>query len=168
MLIFNAEVQKPGGGSVDTSCFTVTSTCSDPDPACVNNVLPTVSTVVKDSVDPKKYTITFDKQIVPGHWTTLIAAVEDLNGYAIRTDPFDRLDLAFLPGDDDANNTVNIADYTRIDDVITASYSPADNSLHDQDRDGNITTPDKTREQALLSGTKTTRAWDGYTLPVRP
>ena len=153
---------------MDRSCFTVTSTCSDPDPACVNDVLPTVSTVVKDGVDPKKYTITLDKQIVPGHWTTLIAAVEDLEGHSIRTDPFDRLDLAFLPGDADANQTVNIADYTRIDDVITLSYSPADNALHDQNRDSSITTADKTREQALLNGTKTTRAWDGYTLPARP
>ncbi|MCH7701641.1 MAG: hypothetical protein IID37_08125 [Planctomycetes bacterium] len=168
VLTFNEEVQKPGGGAVDTSCFTVTSTCSDPDPACVNNVLPTVSTVVKDSGNPKRYTITLNKQIVPGHWTTLIAGVEDLDGNAIRPDPHDRLDLAFLPGDADANRTVDTADYTRIDNVLTATYTPADNTLHDQNRDSSITTADKTREQALLNGTKTTRAWNGYTLPARP
>ena len=153
---------------MNTRRLTLTSTCSDPDPACVNNVLPTVSTVVKDSGNPKRYTITLNKQIVPGHWTTLIAGVEDLDGNAIRPDPHDRIDLAFLPGDADANRTVDTADYTRIDNVLTATYTPADNSLHDQNRDSSITTADKTREQALLNGTKTTRAWNGYTLPARP
>ena len=34
--------------------------------------------------------------------------------------------------------------------------------------DGQINTADKTREQELLNGTNTTRAWNGYTLPLRP
>ncbi len=109
-----------------------------------------------------------DTSSSPGHWTTLIANVEDLDGNAIRTDPHDRLDLAFLPGDADANRTVDTADFSRIDYVLTATYTPADNTLHDQNRDSSITTADKTREQALLNGTKTTRAWNGYTLPARP
>ena len=134
----------------------------------MKNVLPTVSTVVKDSQDPKRYTITLSNQIVPGHWTTLIANVEDLDGNAIRSDPHDRIELGFLPGDADANRTVTTADYTRIDDVLTGTYTPANNALHDQTRDGQITTADKSREQGLLNGTNTTRAWNGYTLPPRP
>lgn len=169
IMTFSHEVRKPGSGDVDTSCFTVTSTCADPDPACVNNVLPTVTTVVKDTGNPKKYTLTLDKQIVPGHWTTIIADVEMAAApYAsIRSDPFDRVDLGFLPGDTTADGTVTTADYDRLVEVLLGQYEE-DLSLHDVNRDGVVTTADRGRLLELFAGVETTRAWLNYTLPARP
>ena len=85
----------------------------------------------------------------------------------IRTDPWDRIDLGFLPGDTTGDGVVTTADFARLVAVLNGQF-PEDLTLHDVNRDGDVTLADKTRLMELFNGTDTTRAWLGYALPARP
>jgi len=126
---------------------------------------------VDQDIDPKKFTITLDRQIKPGHYTTIIANVEhaDAPNLPMRRDPWDRIDLGFLPGDANADRTTNDVDLQTIIDVLTGPPPPDPvAALHDQNRDLSINNGDRVREIDLLNGVNTTRVWNGYTLPSRP
>ena len=85
----------------------------------------------------------------------------------IRVDPLDRVDLGFLPGDANGDRTVNTDDYERLQEVLYQQY-PQDLSLHDINRDGDVTLADLSRLSELLEGTHTTQPWDNYSLPSQP
>jgi len=173
VIKFSDEVREAGTTDTDcdgnTDCFSVTSTCQQLGTPCTTaNSLPAVTGVVKDGSDATKYTVTLSKQIVPGHWTTIIANVEDLSGNAIRIDPLDRIDLGFLPGDADGNKTTNATDKTHLQCIVDDLCSPELPARHDQDRDSDVDTDDVTRLQQLLDGHNTTMAWEDVELPDRP
>jgi len=134
-------------------------------------LIPTSRNVVvaQDSADSRLFMLTLSPQILPAHWTVIQANsnLQGTGGQVMRSDPWDRIDLGFLPGDCDGSNTVNTADHTRLIDVLQGQY-PVNLSLHDINRDGQVTVADKTRLEELLHGINTTRAWNNYELPARP
>ena len=85
----------------------------------------------------------------------------------IRENPLDRVDLGFLPGDTNADNSVTLDDYTELENVL-AGHIAEDLTLHDINRDGVVTNEDLARLTQLFNGTDTTRAWINYSLPARP
>jgi len=161
---FTHEVQKVGGGPLDPSCFTVTSTC--PTAQCT---LPVVQSVTQNSADSRLYTVTLSPQALPAHWTVIQANsnLQGTGGQVMRSDPWDRVELGFLPGDTNANGTVNAADHDRLVDVLQGQYPP-DLLLHDINRDGTINAQDNGRLTELLHGVNTTQVWNNYSLPPRP
>ena len=146
------------GGPLVIGSFAVTSTGGSP---------PTVTAVVPGPAVPDQYTLTLSGPIEPGEWTTFLPLVKDGDGNPLRSDPWDQVDLGFLPGDTTADGTVTMADYDRLVEVLLGQH-PEDLSLHDVNRDGDVTTADRGRLLELFAGTETTRAWLNYSLPARP
>ena len=76
--------------------------------------------------------------------------------------------MASLPGDCQANGTVNTADYDALEEYLGNLPQEPDLSLYDINRDGDVTSAYLARLQELLQGTNTTRAWNNYTLLAQP
>jgi hypothetical protein len=119
------------------------------------------------------YTLTLDRPIIPGAWTTIKANVKDLEGAAI-TPGANSVDLGFLPGDSDGNSIDNTQDLLSLIGKLNACAlagtcsTPEVLVTADINRDGAVNTQDLLRLVQLLNGVSTQNVWNGVVLPPQP
>lgn len=113
------------------------------------------------------YTVTFERTITPQAWTTVIALVEGTDGDPILGDPFDRVDIGYLPGDVDALLTSGALDLLKLIDHLNMVVT-LDIWSVDIDRSGLAAAADVLRLVDLLNGAGEYDPYLGLTLVPQP
>jgi len=160
-LHFTVPVVDLGGGNLTVGAFSVRQTG--------NGEPPQVSDI--ETSDGQTVTVILDRPITPQEWTTIVAAVQDQAGQAIRNvgdlgpgqaEP-DRVDIGFLPCDVDQNGAVQPLDLLRLRQLLSGVYTPEIGDpldYVDTDRSGSEAPLDLLRFRQLYYGTgPATRPW---------
>lgn len=163
---FSQPVEHLDGGPLGAASFEVRETGG--------GVPPNVSTV--SSPDQRIVTVTLDRIITLGEWTTIRALVRSVGGILITNlgdlgpgvaEP-DRIDIAYLPDDVDGNGRVEPLDLLRFRQILGGSFVPHSGvaaDYIDTDRNGMVTPVDLLRFRQLLVGAgMSTQPWAGIML----
>jgi hypothetical protein len=139
-----------------------------------------LAVVAVDAVDNPVVRLTLSGPIPVGHWTTIVADVEDFAGNRIENlgdlgvdrDEPDRVDIGYLPCDVDQSGGVQPLDLLRFRQALNGLVRPDIGTLEDFfdfDRDGVLQVVDLLRFRQHFLGTATaTQPWQGAVLGERP
>ncbi|MCH7702215.1 MAG: hypothetical protein IID37_11055 [Planctomycetes bacterium] len=149
------------GGPLVIGSFVVASTGGSP---------PTVTAVDPVVGVPDAYKLTLSGPIEPGQWTTVFPQIKDAEGNLLRSDPWNRVVIGFLPGDVDGSAKTEKPDHANLSGCLInpqcASSAPMER--YDIDRDADFDAADKTRLEELLRGDNSSQAWVNVSLPAQP
>jgi|GEM_PF-3447910 len=160
------------GDSPSAESFDVSDTSGEPisiasvrRPSCPFNGdgLPTSSDV------PNAFSLTLDRPIRPGHWTTIVANVMDPNGNTVQN-RVDGVRIGFLPGDVNGDGLANpgselLALIDSLNGVLGRVRSKYSTDIN---RNAVANPQDILRLIDLLNGVDTTRVWAASALPGEP
>lgn len=132
-----------------------------------SNAAPDILSVVPGNDPPNTYEVVFVDPITPGAWTTLIAHVVAEDGTPIGSNPADRVDVGFLPGDVNLDGTSTPADVLALIDSLNGQVLLPLEQM-DVNRSGIAEASDVLRLIDLLNGQNSTQAWLLEQLPPRP